>query len=141
MRYGFLLAMLVCSATVQADAFKCTARSGEIIFSDTPCDDGEQFSKVIPSESVQDSEAARRELEKQKAYAERVAAENEAARKSTGGAVSLPETPSSPSASPSGLSFPGSGSGGSGTGAGPTPASGAGPGDVPRGIPTPTSRK
>lgn len=110
-RYIFLLA-LACSMTSQAEVFKCLSPSGETVFSDVPCDEGEKFQKVRPSESESDPVAAKRELERQRAYAERVAAENEAARQSREGASSLPEyaspplswpaeTPLSPSTSPS----------------------------------------
>lgn len=115
-RYMFLL-VLAFSLTSQAEVFKCLSPSGETVFSDVPCDEGEKFEKVRPSESVSDPVAAKQELERQRAYAERVAAENEAARQSREGASSLPEyaspppswpaeTPLSPSTSGSSTSTP-----------------------------------
>ncbi|HJV93861.1 MAG TPA: DUF4124 domain-containing protein [Azonexus sp.] len=102
-RYIFLL-VLACSMTSQADVFKCLSPAGETVFSDVPCDEGEKFQKVRPSESVSDPVAAKRELERQRAYAERVAAENEAARQSKEGVSSLPEnvspSPSWPAETP-----------------------------------------
>jgi hypothetical protein len=133
MRYLLGVLLLLCVSTVSAEAFRCVGSGGEIVFSDTPCDDGERFSKIRPSESTQDAEAAHRALEQQKAYAERLAAENEAARRSKGGAASLPDESSPPPASGPGLSFPGSGSG-SGSGSSST-------GGVSRGVPAAASRK
>jgi len=115
-RYIFLL-VLACSMTSQAEVFKCQSPSGETVFSDVPCDEGEKFEKVRPSESASDPAAAQRELARQRAYAERVAAENEAARQSREGAGALPEysspppswpseTPRSPSTSPSSAPAP-----------------------------------
>jgi hypothetical protein len=117
MRRTIFLLLLACSMTSQAEVFKCLSPSGETVFSDVPCDDGEKFQKVLPSESVSDPAAAQRELERQRAYAERVAAENEAARRSREGANSLPEyaspppswppaTPLSPSTSPASAPAP-----------------------------------
>nr|WP_265945703.1 DUF4124 domain-containing protein [Dechloromonas sp. A34] len=80
MRRTIFLLLLACSMTSQAEVFKCRSPSGETVFSDVPCDEGEKFEKVRPSESVSDPVAAKRELERQRAYAERVAAENEAVR-------------------------------------------------------------
>lgn len=116
-RYIFLLVLLACSMTSQAEVFKCLSPSGETVFSDVPCDEGEKFQKVRPSESVSDLVAAKRELERQRAYADRAAAENEAARQSREGASSLPEyvspspswpseTPRSPSTLPSSAPAP-----------------------------------
>lgn len=96
MRRTVFLLLLACSMTSQAEVFKCLSPSGETVFSDVPCDEGEKFKKVRPSESVSDPVAAQRELERQRAYAERVAAENEAARQSREGASSLPEYASPP---------------------------------------------
>ncbi len=131
MRYLLGVFLLFCVSTVSAEAFRCVGSGGEIVFSDTPCDDGERFSKIRPSESTQDTEAARRALEQQKAYAERLATENEAARRSKGGAASLPDESSPPPAPSPGLSFPGSGSG---SGSSST-------GGVSRGVPAAASRK
>lgn len=142
MRYLLGVFLLFCVSTVNAEAFRCVGSGGEIVFSDTPCDDGERFSKIRPSESTQDIEAARRELEKQKAHAERLAAENEAARRSKAGASSLPDESSpSPTASPSGLSFPGSSGSGSGSGSSDGTPRGGSTGGVARGVPSATSRK
>lgn len=152
MRCFLGLLLLLCVSTVSAETFRCIGPSGRIVFSDIPCDDGERFSKILPSESVQDADAARRELERQKGYAERAAAENEAARRSTGGVASLPEESSPTSESSSGLSFPGAGGGsgsgsgsgvGGGSGAGPEAAAGtgSGPGSAPRGGSPPVSHK
>lgn len=68
-RYIFLLVLLACSMTSQAEVFKCLSPSGETVFSDVPCDEGEKFQKVRPSESVSDPVAAKRELERQRAHA------------------------------------------------------------------------
>ncbi|WP_428827376.1 DUF4124 domain-containing protein [Azonexus sp. IMCC34842] len=144
MRYLLGVLLLLCVSTVSAEAFRCVGSGGEIVFSDTPCDDGERFSKIRPSESTQDSEAARRALDKQKAYAERLAAENEAARRSKAGASSLPDESSPPPASPAGLSFPGSSSGSGGGSASDSSDGvprGGSTGGVPRGVPSAPSRK
>lgn len=143
MRYLLGVFLLFCVSSVNAEAFRCVGPGGEVVFSDTPCDDGERFSKIRPSESTQDTEAARQALEKQKAYAERLAAENEAARRSKAGASSLPDESSSPSASPSGLSFPGSSGSGSGSASGSPEGvpRGGSTGGVPRGVPSAPSRK
>ena len=114
MRYLLVLVATLCFSLAHADAFKCLTPAGEVVIADTACDNGEQFEKVRPSESVSDPELARRELERQRAYAAKIAAENEAARKSTAGAASLPEPPASPPSSPSGLNFPSSSSSGTG---------------------------
>lgn len=101
MRRSILLLLLLCSMAAQADVFKCLTPSGAIEFSDVPCDEGEKFQKVQPSESVSNPAAAQRDLERQRAYAERVAAENEAARQSKAGVSSLPDYSSVPPASSS----------------------------------------
>lgn len=129
MRNLIAVCLMLCMSLANAEVFRCVAANGEVVVSDSPCDDGERFSKIRPSESVQDTDAARRELARQKAYADRVAAENEAARKSTGGAFSLPDESSPPPASPPGLSFPSSSSGGAS-------GSGSPSGGVPRGVPS-----
>lgn len=134
MRYLIGLILACCLSAAQGEVYRCVALSGEIVVSDIPCDDGERFSKTRPSESVQDTEAARQELARQKAYTDRVAAENEAARRSTGGAFSLPDESSPPPAPTPGLNFPSSTSGGSSGG-------GTGSGGVSRGVPSPPSRK
>nr|MBL8412205.1 DUF4124 domain-containing protein [Dechloromonas sp.] len=132
MRYFTGLLVACCLSSAQADVFRCVAPSGDVIVSDTPCDEGERFSKTRPSESVQDTEAARRELARQKAYADRVSAENEAGRRSTSGAFSLPDESSPPPAPTPGLSFPSSSGGSSG--------GGTGGGGVQRGVPPPPPR-
>ena len=114
MRYLLVLVPMFCVSVAHADVFKCVTQAGETVFADTPCDNGEQFDKVRPSESVSDPELARRELERQRAVAAKMAAENEAARKSTAGAAALPEPPTSPMLSPDGLNFPSSSSSGTG---------------------------
>lgn len=114
MRYLSGLVLMFCFSVAHADVFKCVTPAGETVFADTACDNGEQFEKVRPSESVSDPELARRELERQRAFAAKIAAENEAARKSTSGAAGLPEAPNSPASSPDGLNFPSSSSSGTG---------------------------
>lgn len=102
MRRALLLLLLACAVTARAEVFKCLAPSGATVFSDVPCDEGEKFQKVRPSESLSDPAAAQRELERQRVHAERVAAENEAARQSKAGAGALPDYSSPPpSLSPS----------------------------------------
>lgn len=134
MRHFVGVLLLVCVCSANADTFRCIEPSGLVVFSDTPCDNGKKFSKIRPSESVQDTDAARRQIEQQKAYAERAAAENEAARRSTAGASSLPDQSSPPPGSPSEISFPSSGSGSGGTDTGATAG-------IPRGIPSAPSRR
>jgi hypothetical protein len=114
MRYLLVLVTMFCFSVAQAEVFKCVTPAGDAVFADTACDNGEQFEKVRPSESVSDPELARRELERQRAYAAKIAAENEAARKNTSGAAALPELPTSPMSSPDGLNFPSSSSSGNG---------------------------
>lgn len=140
MRYLLAVVLLIGVSAVNAEAFRCVAPNGNIIFSDRPCDDGERFSKIRSSESIQDAEAARQQAAKQKAYADSIAAENEAARQSAGGISILPDESSPAAASSSGLSLPGSG-GGTGGGSVGGAGTGAGPGNVPRGVPPPVSRK
>lgn len=136
MRRSILL-LLLCSMTVQADVFKCQTPSGAIVFSDVPCDEGEKFQKVQPSESASDPAAAQRDLERQRAYAERVAAENEAARQSKAGVSSLPDYSSAPPAASSSSDAPSRS---------PSSAADSNPGPQPRSAPpvprtsTPVSR-
>lgn len=130
MRRSILLLLLLCSMTAQADVFKCLSPSGAVVFSDVPCDEGEKFQKVQPSESVPNPAAAQRDLERQRAYAERVAAENEAARQSKAGVSSLPDYfGSSPTSSSSSDSTPRS----------PSTSADSNPGPQPRSAP-PASR-
>lgn len=96
MRYGILMFLLVCALPAHADAFKCRTPNGEVVFSDVACDRGEVITKVKPSESTGDPEAAQRELERQKVIADRTAAENEAARKKAAGVASMPDYSSPP---------------------------------------------
>jgi hypothetical protein len=100
MRYAIYLVLLAWSATVHADVFKCQTPAGDAVFSDTPCDQGEMFKKVRPSESVSDPNAARLELERQRAYTDKVTAENAAARQAAAGIATLPDYSSPPPASP-----------------------------------------
>lgn len=96
MRSGILIACLICALPAHADAFKCRTPSGEIVYSDVACDKGEVITKIRPSESASDPEAARREVERQKTIADRTAAENELARKKPAGVATMPDY-SSPS--------------------------------------------
>jgi hypothetical protein len=96
MRYGILFFLLAFSLQAQADAFKCRTPTGDVVFSDVPCDKGEVITKVKPAESVGDPVAAQREVERQKAIADRTAAENEAARKKPAGVASMPDYSSPP---------------------------------------------
>jgi hypothetical protein len=76
MRYGIFLASLFCANASLADVYTCQTRSGETVYSDVPCAKGSTIEKISPSESEPDPAAAQRELERQKAYVERQAAEN-----------------------------------------------------------------
>jgi hypothetical protein len=111
MRYliGIVLGLFL--SVANADVFKCISGGGEVIFSDTPCDEGEEFSKTRPSESAGDLEAAKREIQRQKEFVERSSATHGA----TGGIAVLPDESSPPPASPPELTFPGGSSSGSGS--------------------------
>ncbi|NTV70832.1 MAG: DUF4124 domain-containing protein [Azonexaceae bacterium] len=100
MRYAILVVLLLASSASQADVFTCHTRSGDVVYSDVPCEKGSVIEKISPSESVSDPEAARKELERQKAYTERQAAENARARAAAPMPAILPDY-SSPPPSPS----------------------------------------
>lgn len=111
MRYNILLVLLVVSSASQADVFTCHTRSGEIFYSDLPCRKGMTIEKISPSESESDPVAAQKELERQKAYTERQAAENARARAVAPMPAILPDYASPPPAwpAPTPLSPPSSG--------------------------------
>lgn len=96
MCYGFVFALLFASVAAQADTFTCRTPSGQIVYSDLPCAKGEIIDRISPSESVPDPEAAQRELARQKAYADKQAAENAKARAATPGVAILPDRSSPP---------------------------------------------
>jgi hypothetical protein len=100
MRYSILLALLLASSASQATVFTCHTRSGEVVYSDLPCDKGTTIEKISPSESVSDPVAAQKELERQKAYVERQAAENARERAAVRGPAILPDYASPPPQSP-----------------------------------------
>lgn len=100
MRYTILLALLLASTATQADVFTCHTRSGDVVYSDVPCDKGSRIEKISPSESVSDPVAAQKELERQKAYTERQAAENARARAAAPMPAILPDYSSPPPSSP-----------------------------------------
>lgn len=119
MRYGLFLVFLFCSGLSHADVFTCRTPAGEVVYSDLPCLKGETIDKITPSESASDPEAAQRELERQKAYAKMLAAENAKAKKLAPGPALLPDrssppptwpgpTPVSPSSSGTGSGTPSS---------------------------------
>ncbi len=111
MRYIIGIVLGLCISTAGADVYKCLSPSGEVIVSDTPCDDGERFRKIVPSESYSDPEAARREVERQKAFVQ----QNAATHSPTGGIAALPDESSPPPASPPEMTFPGGSSSGTGS--------------------------
>ncbi len=96
MRYAILIGCLLAANAACADTFKCQTRDGRTVFSDHACDKGEVIEDIQPAESTSDPEAARREVERQRAVADRMGAENDAARKRSGGAASLPDYSSPP---------------------------------------------
>lgn len=100
MRYTILLALLIASSASQADIFTCHTRSGAVVYSDLPCDKGTVIDRISPSESVSDPVAAQKELERQKAYTERQAAENARARAAAPMPAILPDYASPPPSSP-----------------------------------------
>lgn len=106
MRCTILLALLLASTASHADVFTCHTRSGEVIYSDLPCDKGAVIEKISPSESVSDPVAAQKELERQKAYTERQAAENARVKAAARMPAILPEysSPASSSSAPTPLS-------------------------------------
>ncbi len=119
MRKMLLLVCCMVLTSAHAEAFKCVSPAGKLIFSDLPCEDGEKFLEIRQSESVQNVEAARLEVKRQKGVADKAAAENEAARHSTAGVASLPDE-SAPAPAYQDLDFPERGSGGVGP-SGPLP--------------------
>lgn len=100
MRHTILLALLLASTATQADVFTCHTRSGDVVYSDLPCDKGAVIEKISPSESVSDPVAAQKELERQKAYTERQAAENARTRAAAPMPAILPDYSSPPSSPP-----------------------------------------
>jgi len=96
MRYAIFLAMLFCADASLADVFTCQTPSGETVYSDVPCAKGSTIEKISPSESGSDPVAAQRELERQKAYVERQAAENAKTSGKAGGIAILPDYSSPP---------------------------------------------
>jgi len=111
MRHTFVLVFLLIASLSRADVFTCQTRSGGVVYSDLPCDKGMIIEKISPSESVSDPVAARKELERQKAYTENIAAENARARAAAPRPAILPDYGSPPPASsePRPLSPPSSG--------------------------------
>jgi hypothetical protein len=110
MRYVIFPALLLCLNAAYADVFTCQTPAGETVYSDLPCVKGAVIEKITPSESVSDPVAAQKELERQKAYTERQAAENARGRATSPMPAILPEyvnpphtpsvpTPLSPSSS------------------------------------------
>src|SRR5574343_1129668 len=100
MRYGIFLALLLCANAAQADVFTCQTPAGETVYSDVPCAKGATIERITPSESEPDPAAAQRELERQKAYVERQAAENAKGKGKVGGIAILPDYSSPPPQSP-----------------------------------------
>lgn len=101
MPYRIFPACLLCFNVAYADVFTCQTPAGETVYSDLPCAKGSIIEKISPSESVSDPVAAQKELERQKAYTERQAAENARARAASPMPAILPEyvsPPRSPSA-------------------------------------------
>jgi hypothetical protein len=100
MRYGIFLALLFCANASLADVYTCQTRSGETVYSDVPCAKGSTIEKISPSESESDPVAAQRELERQKAYVERQAAENAKTQGRSSGIAILPDYSSPPPKAP-----------------------------------------
>ncbi|MGE5469247.1 MAG: DUF4124 domain-containing protein [Bacteroidota bacterium] len=92
----FLGIVLATSFAAQADIYKCQRPSGEVIFSDIPCNRGEAVTKVRAAESTADLEAARQEVDRQRNAAARQEADNIAARRNAPGVASLPDRSSPP---------------------------------------------
>uniref|UniRef100_Q47F28 DUF4124 domain-containing protein n=1 Tax=Dechloromonas aromatica (strain RCB) TaxID=159087 RepID=Q47F28_DECAR len=111
MRYSVFFALLLCSNVSSADVFTCHTSSGETVYSDIPCAKGAVIEKISPSESDSDPATAKQELERQKAYTARQAAENARERAATGPAI-LPDYSSPPPASPAPTPLSPSSSGG-----------------------------
>lgn len=91
MRNGIFLVLLLGANVALADVFTCQTPSGETVYSDVPCAKGSTIERISPSESEPDPVAAQRELERQKAYVERQAAENAKTSGKTGGIAILPD--------------------------------------------------
>jgi hypothetical protein len=91
MRYAIFLALLCCANASLADVFTCQTPSGETVYSDVPCAKGATIERITPSESEPDPVAAQRELERQKAYVERQAAENAKGQGRSSGIAILPD--------------------------------------------------
>ena len=100
MRYGIFSVLLLCANVSYADVFTCHTSSGETVYSDIPCAKGAVIEKVSPSESDSDPAAAKQELDRQKAYTARQAAENARERAAAPGPAILPDYSSPPPASP-----------------------------------------
>lgn len=100
MRYSILLLVLACAGLAHADAYKCLSPSGQVFFSDTACDRGERFEKVVPTDAVSDPAAARSEVERQRDYAEKRAAERERPKPAGTGMATLPDYSSPPPSFP-----------------------------------------
>lgn len=100
MRNGIFLALLLCANAAQADVFTCQTPSGETVYSDVPCAKGAAIERITPSESEPDPVAAQRELDRQKAYVERQAAERAKATGRPSGIAILPDYSSPPPKSP-----------------------------------------
>lgn len=100
MRFIIVIAILFATSASRADVFTCYTRSGEVFYSDLPCRKGMTIEKITPSESVSDPVAAQKELERQKAYTERQAAENARARATVRMPAILPDYSSPPPVSP-----------------------------------------
>jgi hypothetical protein len=100
MRNGIFLVLLLGANLALADVFTCQTPSGETVYSDVPCAKGSTIERISPSESEPDPVAAQRELERQKAYVERQAAENAKTTGRTSGIAILPDYSSPPPKSP-----------------------------------------
>ncbi|MBL8430716.1 MAG: DUF4124 domain-containing protein [Dechloromonas sp.] len=96
MRFIIVIAILCATSASRADVFTCNTRSGEVFYSDLPCRKGMAIEKITPSESVSDPVAAQKELERQKAYTERQAAENARASAAVRMPAILPDYSSTP---------------------------------------------
>lgn len=95
MRHAIFIATLLWSSTLLADVYTCQTRDGETVYSDLPCAKGALIEKISPSESEPDVAAAQRELQRQKAYTERLSAENAKARGRSSGIAILPDNSNS----------------------------------------------
>ena len=100
MRHSLALLLAVCAGFAQADAYKCVSAGGQVFFSDTACDRGERFEKVVPTEAAPDPVTARSEVERQRDYAAQRAAERERPKPAGSGMATLPDYSSPPPSSP-----------------------------------------